>query len=44
MRAFLVSVAAALVVAVLAGVVLENVHLSSADMFQADGNVRLQSE
>lgn len=44
MRAFLVSVAAALVVAVLAGVILENVPLSSADRFQAEDNVRLQTD
>ncbi len=44
MRAFLVSVTAALVVAVLAGVILKGIPFSSADMFQAEGNVRLQSD
>lgn len=41
MRAFLVSVAAALIIAVLGAVILDNVGLSSADLFQAQDTVRL---
>jgi hypothetical protein len=42
MKAFLVSVAIAIVIAGLAAVILGNLDLSSADLFQADqGNVRL---
>jgi hypothetical protein len=42
MRAFLLSLAAAIVIAVVAALVLGNLGLSSADVFQAEqGNVRL---
>ncbi|MGH6944227.1 MAG: hypothetical protein ACREH6_08420 [Geminicoccaceae bacterium] len=42
MRAFLVSVAAAIVIGVLAAVIMENLGRSSAAVFQAEqGNVRL---
>lgn len=42
MRAFLVSLAVSVVIAVVAGLILNQVGMTSADMFQAShGNVRL---
>jgi hypothetical protein len=41
MRAFLVSVAIAVVISVAAALILESTGMSSADIFQSQGSVRL---